>query len=41
LLTLWQEYAAIMLYTSNAIYKDLNQALRDNNRSKVKKCRML
>lgn len=33
-----EEYAAIMLYTSNAIYKDLNQALRDNNRSKVKKC---
>lgn len=32
-----KEYAAIMLYTSNAIYKDLNQALRDNNRSKVKK----
>ncbi|CAK8993951.1 unnamed protein product [Durusdinium trenchii] len=32
-----KEYAAIMLYTSNAIYQDLNKALRDNNRSKVKK----
>jgi len=32
-----KEYAAIMLYTSNAIYKDLNQALRDGNRGKLKK----
>lgn len=31
------EYAAIMLYTSNAIYKDLNQCLRDENRQKIKK----
>lgn len=31
------EYAAIMLYTSNAIYKDLNQCLRDENRTKLKK----
>jgi len=30
-------YAAIMLYTSNAIYADLNKCLRDENRSKVKK----
>ena len=32
-----KEYAAIMLYTSNAIYADLNKSLRDNNRGKVKK----
>ena len=32
-----QEYGAILLYTSNAIYKDLNQTLRDNNRGKLKK----
>lgn len=32
-----KEYAAIMLYTSNAIYKDLNQSLRDENRTKLKK----
>lgn len=32
-----EEYGAIMLYTSNAIYKDLNQALRDENRAKLKK----
>eukprot|EP00931_Biecheleriopsis_adriatica_P012664 TRINITY_DN11386_c0_g1_i1.p1 TRINITY_DN11386_c0_g1~~TRINITY_DN11386_c0_g1_i1.p1 ORF type:complete len:523 (+),score=161.20 TRINITY_DN11386_c0_g1_i1:162-1571(+) len=32
-----KEYAAIMLYTSNAIYKELNQALRDGNRGKLKK----
>eukprot|EP00933_Yihiella_yeosuensis_P060501 TRINITY_DN63259_c0_g1_i1.p1 TRINITY_DN63259_c0_g1~~TRINITY_DN63259_c0_g1_i1.p1 ORF type:complete len:488 (+),score=124.08 TRINITY_DN63259_c0_g1_i1:77-1540(+) len=31
------EYAAIMLYTSNAIYQDLNKALRDENRGKLKK----
>jgi len=30
-------YAAIMLYTSNAIYRDLNQCLRDENRNKLKK----
>lgn len=30
-------YAAIMLYTSNAIYKELNQCLRDENRSKIKR----
>jgi len=30
-------YAAIMLYTSNAIYQDLNKCLRDENRTKVKK----
>lgn len=30
-------YGSIMLYTSNAIYKDLNQALRDENRAKLKK----
>jgi len=29
-------YGAIMLYTSNAIYKQLNQCLRDQNRSKIK-----
>lgn len=29
-------YGAIMLYTSNAIYKQINQALRDENRSKIK-----
>ncbi|CAJ1346422.1 unnamed protein product [Effrenium voratum] len=32
-----KEYGAILLYTSNAIYKDLNQTLRDNNRGKLKK----
>jgi len=30
-------YGAIMLYTSNAIYKELNQTLRDENRTKIKK----
>lgn len=30
-------YASIMLYTSNAIYKDLNQCLRDENRNKIRK----
>jgi len=30
-------YASIMLYTSNAIYRDLNQCLRDENRTKIKK----
>jgi predicted DNA-binding WGR domain protein len=30
-------YGAIMLYTSNAIYKDLNKVLRDENRRGVKK----
>jgi len=30
-------YASIMLYTSNAIYSDLNQCLRNQNRSKVQK----
>eukprot|EP00929_Paragymnodinium_shiwhaense_P008076 TRINITY_DN1119_c0_g2_i1.p1 TRINITY_DN1119_c0_g2~~TRINITY_DN1119_c0_g2_i1.p1 ORF type:complete len:567 (-),score=178.91 TRINITY_DN1119_c0_g2_i1:332-2032(-) len=30
-------YGAIMLYTSNAIYRELNQALRDENRQKIKK----
>jgi predicted DNA-binding WGR domain protein len=30
-------YGSIMLYTGNAIYRDLNQALRDENRAKVKK----
>lgn len=30
-------YASIMLYTSNAIYQDLNKCLRDQNRSKIKK----
>merc|ERR1712176_321488 len=30
-------YAAILMYTSNAIYKDLNKCLRDENRSKIKK----
>merc|ERR1719443_2787467 len=28
-------YGAILLYTSNAIYKQLNQALRDEDRDKV------
>lgn len=32
-----KEYAALMLYTSNAIYKELNQSLRDGNRNKLKK----
>jgi hypothetical protein len=30
-------YAAILMYTSNAIYKDLNKCLRDENRGKLKK----
>mmetsp|Transcript_160223 Transcript_160223/g.514042 ORF Transcript_160223/g.514042 Transcript_160223/m.514042 type:complete len:554 (-) Transcript_160223:323-1984(-) len=30
-------YAAIMLYTSNAIYSDLNKCLRDKNRAKIQK----
>mmetsp|Transcript_43588 Transcript_43588/g.100454 ORF Transcript_43588/g.100454 Transcript_43588/m.100454 type:complete len:514 (-) Transcript_43588:46-1587(-) len=30
-------YGSIMLYTSNAIYKDLNQCLRDEKRGKIKK----
>merc|ERR1712130_126246 len=30
-------YAAIMMYTSNAIYKDLNSALRSEDRVKIKK----
>jgi len=30
-------YAAIMLYTSNAIYADLNKALRNKDRAKIKK----
>lgn len=30
-------YGAIMLYTSNAIYKELNKVLRDENRAGVKK----
>jgi len=30
-------YGSIMLYTSNAIYKDLNQCLRDESRAKLKK----
>mmetsp|Transcript_104369 Transcript_104369/g.196437 ORF Transcript_104369/g.196437 Transcript_104369/m.196437 type:complete len:703 (-) Transcript_104369:81-2189(-) len=30
-------YGAIMLYTSNAIYKDLNAVLRSEDRSKIKK----
>jgi predicted DNA-binding WGR domain protein len=30
-------YGSILLYTSNAIYKDLNKVLRDKNRSGVKK----
>jgi len=30
-------YASIMLYTSNAIYQDLNKCLRDQNRSKIQK----
>merc|ERR1719440_6362 len=30
-------YASIMLYTSNAIYQDLNKCLRDQNRSKIMK----
>mmetsp|Transcript_57273 Transcript_57273/g.123933 ORF Transcript_57273/g.123933 Transcript_57273/m.123933 type:complete len:480 (-) Transcript_57273:149-1588(-) len=30
-------YASIMLYTSNAIYKQLNKALRETNRGAVKK----
>jgi len=29
-------YGAILLYTSNAIYKELNKVLRDENRAKVK-----
>jgi len=30
-------YGSIMLYTSNAIYQDLNKCLRDENRTKLKK----
>jgi|Transcript_52970 predicted DNA-binding WGR domain protein len=30
-------YASIMMYTSNAIYQDLNKCLRDENRAKIKK----
>mmetsp|Transcript_97669 Transcript_97669/g.178563 ORF Transcript_97669/g.178563 Transcript_97669/m.178563 type:complete len:217 (+) Transcript_97669:883-1533(+) len=30
-------YASIMLYTSNAIYSDLNKALREKNRAGIKK----
>jgi len=30
-------YGAVMLYTSNAIYRDLNKVLRGEDRSKVKK----
>merc|ERR1719245_2610619 len=30
-------YAAIMLYTSNAIYRNLNTALRSEDRNKVQK----
>eukprot|EP00669_Euglena_mutabilis_P002590 TRINITY_DN13254_c0_g1_i1.p1 TRINITY_DN13254_c0_g1~~TRINITY_DN13254_c0_g1_i1.p1 ORF type:complete len:352 (-),score=116.46 TRINITY_DN13254_c0_g1_i1:193-1248(-) len=30
-------YASIMLYTGNAIYRDLNQALRDQDRARVGK----
>lgn len=30
-------YGAIMLYTSNAIYTEINKALRDENRGKIKK----
>merc|ERR1712232_478121 len=30
-------YAAIMLYTSNAIYAALNKCLRDEDRAKLKK----
>jgi predicted DNA-binding WGR domain protein len=30
-------YGAIMLYTSNAIYKELNQCLRDENRASIKR----
>lgn len=30
-------YGAILLYTSNAIYKDLNKVLREQNRTAVKK----
>jgi len=30
-------YGAIMLYTSNAIYQDLNKSLRDENRAKIKR----
>jgi len=30
-------YGAIMLYTSNAIYADLNKCLRDQNRTKIRK----
>merc|ERR1719191_93872 len=30
-------YGAIMLYTSNAIYRDLNAVLRKEDRTKIKK----
>jgi len=32
-----KQYAALLLYTSNAIYKELNKALRDGNRGRLKK----
>lgn len=32
-----EEYGSIMLYTSNAIYRDLNKVLRDENRLGVKR----
>jgi predicted DNA-binding WGR domain protein len=32
-----EEYGSIMLYTSNAIYKDLNKVLRDENRAGVRR----
>ena len=32
-----EEYGSIMLYTSNAIYKDLNKVLREENRLGVKR----
>lgn len=32
-----EEYGSIMLYTSNAIYRDLNKVLRDENRQGVQK----
>lgn len=32
-----EEYGSIMLYTSNAIYRELNKVLRDENRAGVKR----
>jgi len=32
-----EHYGAILLYTANAIYKDLNKCLRDENRAKVQR----